>query len=72
MAGELSFPSVEECDSSVTPTRHITVPATFDNVMQYRQVFKAALRGELIVHLMERPFSYSLTRVIALSFSCTV
>ena len=45
MAGELSFPSVEECDSAVAPTRHVTVPVTFDNVTQYRQVFKAALRG---------------------------
>ena len=48
MAGELSFPSAEECDSTVTPTRHVTVPVTFEDVMQYRQVFKAALRGELI------------------------
>lgn len=45
MAGELSFPSAEECESSVTPTRLVTVPVTFENVMQYRQVFKAALRG---------------------------
>lgn len=45
MAGELSFPSAEECDSSVTPTRHVTVPVTFLDVMQYRQVFKSALRG---------------------------
>jgi len=45
MAGELSFPSAEECDSSVTPTRHVTIPTTFIDVMQYRQVFKAALRG---------------------------
>ena len=42
MTGELSFPS---SDGSVTPTRHVTVPVTFDNVTQYRQVFKAALRG---------------------------
>ena len=45
MAGELSFPSAEECESKVTPTRLVTVPVTFENVMQYRQVFKAALRG---------------------------
>lgn len=45
MAGELSFPSAEECDSAVAPTRHVTVPVTFDHVTQYRQVFKAALRG---------------------------
>ena len=45
MAGELSFPSAEECDSAVAPTRHVTVPVTFDSVAQYRQVFKAALRG---------------------------
>ena len=45
MAGELSFPSSELCNGSVTPTRHVTVPVTFDNVTQYKQVFKAALRG---------------------------
>ena len=45
MAGELSFPSAEECERSVTPTRLVTVPVAFENVMQYRQVFKAALRG---------------------------
>ena len=57
MAGELCFPSAEECDSSVTPTRHVTVPVTFENVMQYRQVFKAALRGEPteILVLMSKP-----------------
>ena len=47
MAGQLYFPTAEECDSSVTPTRQITVPVTFEDVMQYKQVFKAALRGEL-------------------------
>ena len=31
----------------MTPTRQITVPVTFEDVMQYKQVFKAALRGEL-------------------------
>ena len=45
MAGELFFPSAENCDSTVTPTRQVTVPVAFENVMQYRQVFKAALRG---------------------------
>lgn len=59
MAGELSFPSAEECDSSVAPTRHVTVPVTFLDVMQYRQVFKFALRGmcfTLCVQLdIERP-----------------
>ena len=45
MAGELSFPSAEECDSSVTPTRHVTIPVTFLDVLQYRQVLKSALRG---------------------------
>ena len=45
MAGELSFSSAGECDGAITPTRHVTVPVTFENVMQYRQVFKAALRG---------------------------
>ena len=47
MAGQLYFPTAEECDSSVIPTRKITVPATFEDVIQYKQVFKAALRGEL-------------------------
>ena len=47
MAGQLYFPTAEECESSVTPTRQITVPVTFEDVMQYKQVFKAALRGEL-------------------------
>ena len=47
MAGQLYFPTAEECESSVTPTRQITVPVTFKDVMQYKQVFKATLRGEL-------------------------
>ena len=41
------FPTADECDGSITPTRQITVPVTFEDVMQYKQVFKAALRGEL-------------------------
>ena len=47
MAGQLYFPTSEECDSGVIPTRKITVLVTFEDVMQYKQVFKAALRGEL-------------------------
>ncbi|KAL9961786.1 hypothetical protein ACROYT_G030806 [Oculina patagonica] len=58
MAGELSFPSAEECDSSVTPTRHVTVPVAFENVMQYRQVFKAALREHLNIVLFELARTY--------------
>ena len=60
MAGELSVPSAEECDGSVTPTRHVTVPVTFSDVMQYRQVFKSALRGRCLTlyvqFYIERPF----------------
>ncbi|KAJ7369746.1 Protein zgrf1 [Desmophyllum pertusum] len=58
MAGELCFPSAEECDGSVTPTRHVTVPVTFENVMQYRQLFKAALREHLNVVLFELARTY--------------
>ena len=60
MTGELNFPSAEECDSNVTPTRHVTVPVTFIDVMQYRQVFKSALRGRCLTLcgqlFIQRPF----------------
>lgn len=46
MGGELFFPSREDCDSNVTPNRQVTIPAVFENVFHYRQVFKTALRGE--------------------------
>ncbi|RMX43744.1 hypothetical protein pdam_00023690 [Pocillopora damicornis] len=58
MAGELSFPSSEHCNGSVTPTRHVTVPVTFDNVTQYKQVFKAALREHLNIVLFELARTY--------------
>ncbi|XP_022807075.1 protein ZGRF1-like [Stylophora pistillata] len=58
MAGELSFPSAEHCNGSVTPTRHVSVPVTFDNIMQYRQVFKAALREHLNIVLFELSRTY--------------
>ena len=60
MTGELNFPSAEECDSNVTPTRHVTVPVIFIDVMQYRQVFKSALRGRCLTLcgqlFIQRPF----------------
>ncbi|XP_068706006.1 5'-3' DNA helicase ZGRF1-like isoform X2 [Montipora foliosa] len=58
MAGELSFSSAGECDGAITPTRHVTVPVTFENVMQYRQVFKAALREHLNIVLFELAQAY--------------
>ncbi|XP_074607425.1 uncharacterized protein LOC141860282 isoform X2 [Acropora palmata] len=65
MAGELSFPSAEECNSAVAPTRHVTVPVTFDHVTQYRQVFKAAVREHLNIVLFElaRVYHRSLRKV---------
>ena len=50
MCGSLWFPSREEAEGEVTPTRQVNIPATFTDAGEYRQVLSAALRGTYMVY----------------------
>lgn len=57
-SGELFFPSNQECFSSVSPTREVSIPTKFTSVMEYKQILKSALREHLNIILFELAKKY--------------
>ena len=49
MCGELYFPSAADCETQPTPTRVTKIPIEFNSLIEYKSVFRAALRGMLFL-----------------------
>ncbi len=48
MFGELYFPSVEDVDGNPTPLRMVKIPIEFESLNEYKNTFRAALRGKTL------------------------